>query len=174
MASWPVKPTLDPVFGNRPTDGRRVNKPVQAAGMRSEPPVQATSQNCTGTLIWIDQKTGRISPISVATPILLAPKAINAASPPDDPPAVNPRLNGLTVRPKTLFTVSAIIIAGGTLVLTYKTAPASRSISTRILFSVAGCAANEERPMVESFPTILKLSFRLIGSPWRRPLGTPC
>lgn len=56
--------------------------------------------------------------MSVPTPNRLAPNAIKADSPPEEPPEVRLRLRGLTVRPKTLLTDSAIIIAVGTLVFT--------------------------------------------------------
>lgn len=57
-------------------------------------------------------------PISVPTPSGDPPNAMSADSPPDEPPDVSFRLRGLRVRPNTLFTVSAIIIAVGTFVLT--------------------------------------------------------
>lgn len=76
--------------------------------------------------------------ISVPTPNGLPPKATSALSPPDEPPEVNFRFRGLTVRPKTLFTDSAIIIAVGTFVLTYRTAPTFAKMSTSVAFCVAG------------------------------------
>ena len=59
-----------------------------------------------------------ILPISVPTPRGLPRNAIKADSPPEDPPEEVRRLRGFVVRPKTLLTVSAIIMAVGTLVLT--------------------------------------------------------
>jgi hypothetical protein len=56
--------------------------------------------------------------MSVPTPNGLPPKAIKADSPPDEPPEVNFRFRGFRVRPNTLLTVSAIIMAVGTFVLT--------------------------------------------------------
>ena len=74
----------------------------------------------------------RIEPaISVATPSTLPRMAASAASPPVEPPAVHDRFHGFSVRPKTLLCESAVIIVCGRLVLTYSTAPASMSISTR-------------------------------------------
>ena len=115
--------------------------PVHAAGMRREPP------------------------ISVPTPNGLPPKAMSADSPPDDPPDVRDLLRGLTVLPKTLLMDSAIIIAVGTLVLQYSTAPASSSISTSVLLYVAGLFAKDANPIVLSIPTMLKLSLTEIGRP---------
>lgn len=71
--------------------------------------------------------------MSVPTPNRLPPNAIKADSPPDEPPEVRLRLRGLTVRPKMLLTDSAIIMAVGTFVLTYRTAPASSKRSIRVL-----------------------------------------
>lgn len=71
--------------------------------------------------------------MSDPSPIRLAPNAISADSPPDDPPGVRLRLRGFKVRPNTLLTVSGSITAVGTLVLTYSTAPNSRMISITVL-----------------------------------------
>jgi len=38
-ASCPASPDLALAVGNRPNEGRKVNMPVQAAGMRKEPPI---------------------------------------------------------------------------------------------------------------------------------------
>ena len=48
--------------------------------------------------------------MSVPTPRGLPPNAISADSPPEDPPDVTLRFNGLTVRPKVLFTDSAYAV----------------------------------------------------------------
>ena len=37
-ASWPAKPLLEPPVGKRPNEGLRVKSPVQAAGIRTDPP----------------------------------------------------------------------------------------------------------------------------------------
>jgi hypothetical protein len=57
-------------------------------------------------------------PISDPTPRGLPPNAISADSPPELPPLVVFLFIGFTVRPKVLFTDSAIIMAVGTFVLT--------------------------------------------------------
>lgn len=112
-------------------------------------------------------------PISVPTPRRLPPKAIRALSPPELPPDVNLRFRGFTVRPNVLLTDSAIIIAVGTFVLTYSTAPALLSMSTRTVLYVAGWLTHETKPTVESLPIILKLSLREMGKPWSGPIGFP-
>jgi hypothetical protein len=56
--------------------------------------------------------------MSEPTPSGLPLNAIRADSPPELPPLVVFLFLGFTVRPKVLFTDSAIIIAVGTLVLT--------------------------------------------------------
>lgn len=111
--------------------------------------------------------------MSVPTPMRLAPNEISADSPPDEPPDVSFRLRGFTVRPKTLLTVSAIIIAVGTLVFTYSTAPPCRRRSVRVLLYVAGSLTSDVKPTVESLPMMLKLSLREIGRPWNGPFGLP-
>lgn len=119
--------------------------------------------------------------MSVPIPKGLPPKAMRADSPPDEPPKVTLRLRGLTVRPKVLFTDSAyitsmpiesnkfrihtIIIAVGTLVLQYRTAPKFSRISTSVALYSAGSFTNEVKPTVLSFPFMLKLSLSEIGSP---------
>lgn len=54
------------------------------------------------------------SPISVPIPSTDPDPAINALSPPLEPPDVRLLLRGFTVRPNVLFTDSAIIIAADT------------------------------------------------------------
>jgi hypothetical protein len=148
-ASWPARPDAHRCVVNLPKDGRRVNMPVHAAGIR------------------------RLPPISVPTPSGLPPKAIRADSPPDDPPEVNFRLRGLSVLPNTLLTDSAIIIAVGTLVLQYLTAPAPSKSSTNVALYVAGLLTNEAKPTVLSLPMTLKLSLREMGRPCKAPLTFP-
>jgi hypothetical protein len=111
--------------------------------------------------------------MSVPTPSGLPPKASNADSPPEEPPDVNFRFSGFNVRPKTLFTDSAIIIAVGTFVLQYRTAPSFSSSSTRVALYGAGWSTKDVKPTVLSFPTILKLSLSEIGRPWRGPTSLP-
>lgn len=119
----------------------------------------------------------------------LPPNAMRADSPPDEPPDVTLRLMGFTVRPKVLFTDSAyiasahrelikscirtIIIAVGTLVLQYRTAPNDSRMSTRVALYSAGSFTNEVKPTVLSFPLMLKLSFSEMGKPWSGPTTWP-
>ena len=62
-------------WGTRPRDGLIDAMPQAYAGLRSEPPM------------------------SLPSPIGLMPEAMAAASPPDEPPAVNPWRHGLCVGP---------------------------------------------------------------------------
>jgi hypothetical protein len=136
-ASWPARPDRHRCVVNLPCDGRRVKIPVHAAGIR------------------------RLPPMSVPTPSGLPPKAIRADSP---PPEVSFRFSGLTVRPKVLLTDSAIIMAVGTLVLQYLTAPSSSSISTSVALYSAGLLTRDVNPTVLSLPLMLKLSLSEMGS----------
>ena len=111
--------------------------------------------------------------MSVPMPSALPPKAIKADSPPLEPPEVSFRFRGFTVLPNTLFTDSAIIIAVGTFVLQYRTAPSFSKISTSVALVEAGWSTNEANPTVLSFPTILKLSLSEMGRPWRGPMTFP-
>lgn len=114
--SCPASPEVQPAVGNRPNDGRSVKMPVADAGILKEPPM------------------------SVPTPRGLPRNANNADSPPELPPGVSVRRRGFSVLhtstrtsatrqsriwrtpishlPKVLFTLSGIIIAVGTFVLT--------------------------------------------------------
>lgn len=103
--------------------------------------------------------------MSVPIPKGDPPNAMRADSPPEEPPDVNFLFRGFKVLPKTLFTVSAIIIAVGTFVLTYKIAPASLSMSTIVELYVAGSLTQLTKPTVVSNPTTLKLSLIDIGKP---------
>jgi hypothetical protein len=57
--------------------------------------------------------------------------------------------------------------------LTYRTAPALRSIWARIAVSVDGLLARAEMPTEASLPGSLKESLREMGRPWRGPSGLP-
>jgi hypothetical protein len=68
-------------------------------------------------------------------------------------------------QPKRLLTVSAIIIAVGTLVLTYTTAPKLINRSTKDELLVAKSLAQPTNPTELAFLAILKLSLSEIGTP---------
>jgi hypothetical protein len=92
--SWPSSELTAPQYGTRPYDGRRPNKPQNAEGPRIE---------LLGGRQRVNTSTSRFllyPPISEPTPKGLPLRAINAPSPPDDPPGVRVRLCGLVVRPK--------------------------------------------------------------------------
>ena len=162
-------PETCPPKGIRSVVGLKPYTPQHSAGMRIEPAM------------------------SVPTPRIDPRKATNAPSPPLDPPAVRVVLCGLRVRPKMLFSESAVwvivsfmfceypapfdiftIIVCGILVFTYNTAPSSRSIFTSAEFVVAGSfSRNATYPIVDCTPSTQKLSFILIGRPCRGPTGFP-
>lgn len=78
-----------------------------------------------------------------------------------------------TDRPKRLFTDSAIIIAVGTLVLTYGTAPKLTKSSTKEELLAAKSLAHPTNPTELAFPAILKLSLSEIGTPCKGPTSLP-
>lgn len=79
----------------------------------------------------------------------------------------------ISYRPKTLLTLSAIIIAVGTFVFTYTTAPSLSRISTSEELLVASVSANAANPTELAFPAMLKLSFNDIGTPCKGPVTLP-
>ena len=78
-----------------------------------------------------------------------------------------------TDRPKRLFTDSAIIIAVGTLVLAYGTAPKLIKRSTNKELLAARSLAQPTNPTELAFPAILKLSLSEIGTPCKGPISLP-
>lgn len=112
-------------------------------------------------------------------------KATRAPSPPLDPPGVNIVFHGFRVRPKTLFSESTVCAyvsyiawyigrkltpnVCGTLVLTYKPAPRSRSISTSVEFESETSSRRDTIPSVACVSATWKESLRLIGSPCKGP-----
>jgi hypothetical protein len=70
-----------------------------------------------------------------------------------------------TVLPNRLLNVSAIIIAVGTLVLQYNTAPRLRRIATNSDSLSRGEFAHVTNPSVVSCPFTLKVSFNDTGRP---------
>jgi hypothetical protein len=98
IESWPSSELRAPQYGTRPYDGLRPYKPQNAEGIRTE--LSGGHQKAT------TNDTSRFlsyPPISEPTPNGLPLRAINAPSPPDDPPGVRETLYGLVVRPKTLL-----------------------------------------------------------------------
>src|ERR1035437_2306623 len=94
-------PTIGPI-GVLARVGLRPNRPQQEAGMRIEPPPSL--------------------PIAAGT----IPAATAAAAPPDEPPAVRCRFQGLRVMPYSAVSVDAAKPISGVLVLPKITKPASR------------------------------------------------
>ena len=113
--------------------------------------------------------------ISVPTPSIEPRRVIRAASPPLEPPAVRFVLCGFSVRPKMLLSESPVfknqpqtwddghvrrtINVCGILVLTYRTAPRSRRMSTSTEFLVSGSRSKKETyPIVDWNPLTLNES----------------
>ena len=69
--------------------------------------------------------------------------------------------------------VRTIIMAVGTFVLQYRTAPSFSSISTSVALYSAGVLTRDVKPTVLSLPLMLKLSFSEMGRPWSGPTGWP-
>src|SRR5687768_4806155 len=92
--------------GTRPNDGLMPNRPVNAHGMRIEPPP------------------------SVPTASGPIPAATAAAAPPDDPPGVLAGFHGLRVMPVSGLSVTPFQPNSGVVVLPTMTAPCSRSRAT--------------------------------------------
>lgn len=83
----------------------------------------------------------------------------------------------LPVLVSSLLTIHArlhtIIMAVGTFVLQYLTAPSLSNTSTSVALYGAGSFTNEVKPTVLSFPLTLKLSLRDMGRPWSGPTVCP-
>src|SRR4051794_40000275 len=99
-------PGADISWGMRPYDGFIPNSPVNAAGMRVEPPPSDAVQNGT------------------------KPAATAAAEPPLDPPGVFETSQGLRVVPHALVWVKQTMPNSGAAVLPTGTAPAARRRAT--------------------------------------------
>ncbi len=74
------------------------------------------------------------------------PEATAAAAPPDDPPGVRDRSQGLRVAPKTSLNVCDPAPNSGVLVLPITIAPAARSRSTTSESDEGTCEANSGDP----------------------------
>lgn len=85
-------------------------------------------------------------PRSVPTPMGEPFIANNAASPPDEPPAVRRVFHGFDVRPKTLLIVSSHSKVWGTLVRQWIIAPRDSSSVTKT------AEAGEMKPILETNP----------------------
>ena len=112
-----------------------------------------------------------LPPMSVAISIMLPLCANKAAPPPVEPPGENLGLYGLVVVPKRSEVVSKVRRPMGTLVLTWQSAPASRSRQVIAAEDVAGLLALPENPSVVSCPLTSTTSFKLTGTPERGLLG---
>lgn len=73
--------------------------PVNPAGMRTDLMPNVNGQR--NVTITLRLRVCTYPPMSVPIPMGLPRRATKAPSPPDDPPGVSFRLNGLVVRPNT-------------------------------------------------------------------------
>src|SRR3954454_24579594 len=103
-----IDPSVDSSSGSSPiNDGRNPTTLQKLAGLRSDPP--------------------RSLPSAIGT----MPVASAAAAPPEDPPALRERSNGLRVAPNTGLKVCEPAPNSGVFVLPTSTAPASRTRTTK-------------------------------------------
>src|SRR5207237_1145169 len=130
------------VVGHRPQAGGLIARvATSAAGCRMEPPVSVPSAPGTKRA------------------------ATAAAEPPDEPPGVRSRSQGLRVGPYALFSVDEPIANSSMFTLPTRTAPASRSLRTTVA-SYGGTYPSRMRdPAVVSTPSWQNRSLRPTGTP---------
>jgi hypothetical protein len=124
--------------------------PVNAAGMRTEPPPSVPSDS---------------GPI---------PSATAAALPPDDPPDVRSGSHGLRVTPVSGESVTPFQPSSGVVVRPTTTAPCSRSRATAGASTSHGPAGSIVRePRSVGRPRVSSRSLTDVGTPSIRPAGSP-
>ena len=148
---WATEPKGDNGYaGTRPKLGFRPTLPQKAAGMRTLP-----------------------AP-SVPMPIGPMPAATAAAAPPEEPPGVLARFQGLRVRPVSGELVSPLQPNSGVVVLPSSTAPASRSLAVTGASTSQGWAGSTVRlPRRVGQPRVRIRSLIDTGTPSRAPQGAP-
>jgi hypothetical protein len=125
----------------RPREGFRPTSPQQAAGIRTEPP---PSLPCaTGT----------------------SPAATAAAAPPEDPPGVRSRSQGLRVGPNMRASLTGKMPYSGSVVVPTITKPASRRRRVMLWSYGATCSAISSQPYVSRSPLTGLLFLIAIGTP---------
>jgi len=127
--------------GTTPGPGLMPRSPQLEAGMRIEPPPSAA--RAIGTIA----------------------EATAAALPPDDPPGVCSRLQGLREIPKASLSVNGHRQSSGTLVLPTSSAPASRSRRTSSASAAAGSSEVAAEPLRVGIPARSTLSLTATGTP---------
>src|SRR5207253_5989493 len=137
---WP-KPPAARSCGTRPKACLKPTMPQHAAGMRLDPPP------------------------SVPTPIGASPAATAAAAPPDDPPGVRDRSQGLAVRPNSGASVKHLWPNSGVVVLPTRIAPAALSRATEGESASGTLSASATEPNVVRTPLVLTRSLAANGTP---------
>ena len=102
------------------------------------------------------------------------PAATAAALPPDEPPGLRSRFQGLRVAPQVTLWVSAFQPSSGVFVLPTITQPAARSRATSSESAAAGdWPANAADPRVVGKPAASSRSFTPMGMPASGPTRSP-
>src|SRR5439155_8236100 len=136
--------------GTRPNDGFSPNRPVNAQGMRIEPPPSVPS---------------------VSGPM---PAATAAAPPPEDPPGVFAGFHGLRVIPVSGLSVTPFQPNSGVVVLPSSTAPFSLSLAVAGASSFHGpFGSTVFEPRSVGQPFVRMMSLMDTGTPSRRPFVCP-
>src|SRR6185295_16577101 len=136
--------------GTRPNDGFSPNRPVNAQGMRIEPPPSVPS---------------------VSGPM---PAATAAAPPPEDPPGVFAGFHGFRVMPVSGLSVTPFQPNSGVVVFPSSTAPLSRKRATAGAASVHGPAGSTTfEPRSVGQPRVSRMSLIDTGTPSSGPFGAP-
>src|SRR5581483_662764 len=136
--------------GTRPWVGLIPNTPVNALGMRIEPPPSVPSARAP------------------------MPEATAAAAPPDDPPGVFAGFQGLRVIPVSGLSVTPFQPNSGVAVLPRSTAPASRNRATAGASSFHGpFGSTVFEPRSVGQPRARITSFTETGTPSSGPSGSP-
>src|ERR1700733_5881508 len=125
--------------GNLPRDGLRPTIPLQAAGIRIEPPP------------------------SLACAIGTAPAATNAPDPEDEAPAVWSVFHGLRTGPRRGCSAAALNPNSDSRVLPRHTGPVARYNSVNSPSAAAGCGAHASAPRIVGNPATSMLSLMKVG-----------
>jgi hypothetical protein len=110
---------------------------------------------------------------SLPMPMGDIPAAIAADSPPEDPPGVRSRFQGLLVRPVTRLSVSVHPENSGRLVLASAIAPAALNRATAVASVSGRKPANNLVPRWVGMPAVSRESLMVNGTPCRGPSSAP-
>src|SRR5256886_11150807 len=136
--------------GTRPKVGLMPKRPVNAQGMRIEPPP------------------------SVPTASGPIPEATAAAAPPEEPPGVFAGFQGLRVMPVSGLSVTPFQPNSGVVVLPSSTAPCSRRRAVAGASSFHGpLASTVFEPRSVGQPLVRMMSLIVNGTPSSNPFGCP-